>query len=779
MWWNKWNRFLLISSAFAGVMLFSGGLFAQAEEVVDSDTAMDENSVADTDNDVSRTDTDVSEEEVVGADAELSEAEVEEDLALSEGDGELDMLGASLEELLATPVEVWSASKTEETVETAPSVIDVVTARDISLWGYKTVAEVLQHMVGFYVIDDHILPNAAVRGVSGGLGAESGIIKVMINGRSVAFRSTSGNWLGPELIPLIAVERIEVIRGPASALYGADAFLATVNIVLKKPEDLNGMQALLALGDSVNSSDSNWDVDRRLEIVGGAQHKRFGFTFGMGRTFEDRDGLRIPFSSPTPLIPSYNAGSRDADHLEQRSDVGRIELSYTNEDRGFLRLSGYVSSIERSGEFSQWTQLSDGLDSYGRENQTKIHLQQVQLGLDGELYAGDNLTLDLYLTYFRGGPGDDDRIEVASDLFYVKRHFSFHGFNGVLEANWRPHERLSFIAGMEMLLDHEHLGAHRRIDKSTGEVIGTIDAAMDSKQFLNPAVYLQANATAVPDFLKFTGGLRLDYHNVYGSKITGRAGTVFLWSERFTTKLLYGSAFKAPSPTLLYSTPIMPGDVVGNEDLKPQYVHTFEFAPSLRASKNISIYSAAAYSVILDKAEFVPEGTNITAQNVSKVRTLSLETGVDMAFEDVLASYVSMEFQRASREQPYSDYRNNLVGTENIVAPAWIFRAGLSYSLPFSDVFPFRVGSRLMVVGERRASGDNIVENGDSYLLPVYPMVDAFVASDDLPILPNGKTTIRFTAYNLADVNGPDPGFAGVDYPLLGRRFMLEAVQKF
>jgi iron complex outermembrane receptor protein len=113
-------------------------------------------------------------------------------------------------------VEVSTATKTAESLDEAPAVITVVTRADIQRWGYQTVAEVLTHTVGFYLTDDHILPNAGVRGMTGGLGAESGVIKVMIDGRSVAYRTTSGNWLGVELIPLESVAQIEIIRGPVS-----------------------------------------------------------------------------------------------------------------------------------------------------------------------------------------------------------------------------------------------------------------------------------------------------------------------------------------------------------------------------------------------------------------------------------------------------------------------------------------------------------------------------------------------------------------------------------
>jgi outer membrane receptor for ferrienterochelin and colicins len=112
-------------------------------------------------------------------------------------------------------VQVSTASKTRESVEEAPAVIRVVTRADIDRWGYRTVAEVLQHTVGFYLTDDHILANAGVRGVTGGLGAESGVIKVMIDGRSVAYRSTSGNWLGVALIPLGSVAQIPKSRSSA------------------------------------------------------------------------------------------------------------------------------------------------------------------------------------------------------------------------------------------------------------------------------------------------------------------------------------------------------------------------------------------------------------------------------------------------------------------------------------------------------------------------------------------------------------------------------------
>ena len=150
--------------------------------------------------------------------------------AQGEGQG----LSLDLGALLAMDVTVVSATKTAQSLEEAPSIMTVITRQDIERWGYDTVADALKYIVGFYVVDDHITPNLAVRGISGGLRSESGIVKLMLNGHPITYRPTSGNWLGAELIPLSTIQQIEIIRGPASALYGADAFLGIINVITRQ-----------------------------------------------------------------------------------------------------------------------------------------------------------------------------------------------------------------------------------------------------------------------------------------------------------------------------------------------------------------------------------------------------------------------------------------------------------------------------------------------------------------------------------------------------------------
>ena len=129
--------------------------------------------------------------------------------------------------------QVTSATKIAQSISEAPAIITVISRDKIIDRGYETVAEALGALPGFFINSDYILPDAGVRGVSGELRGGSRLIKVMVNGHPVSFRSETTNWLNGALIPMDAIDRIEVIRGPGSALYGANAFLGVVNIITR------------------------------------------------------------------------------------------------------------------------------------------------------------------------------------------------------------------------------------------------------------------------------------------------------------------------------------------------------------------------------------------------------------------------------------------------------------------------------------------------------------------------------------------------------------------
>lgn len=684
--------------------------------------------------------------------------------------------------------EVTTASKTAESASAAPAIITVVTRDMIRRWGYRSVAEVLEHVVGFYVIDNHTLPNAGVRGVPGGLASESGNIKVMIDGRSVAFRSTSGNWLGQELIPLNAVKQIEIIRGPASALYGADAFLGVVNVITLSPEEIPTTDGLIAAGVDGSNPGGYFDV------VGGHAWDKFDFLLGAAGEKRDRSGLELPLESPSWAIPAYNQGNRTAYDLHRDSVTAMARLAYRDPGGGYAALSGYLSAIERGGDFATLSQLTA---AEGREDGSLTQLGQYRINGDTFWPLSKTFGLAAQATYSQGEVLPGDRTEVMSDVYYVRRYYGYRGMDGLLEARWTPGKRFNLIIGAEGMYDEESFPTPDFIDKETGEVVGPASTE-DNIELTNIAAYTSLNAQLIPRYLKFTAGARNDHHSIYGDQPSGRVGLTASPRPDLTLKTLYGSAFKAPSPYLLYGKPLRSPEPIGNEvtsaplncqfrnrsracqdisgnkDLEPQIIHTAEGQIAYQPLTYFQISSGVAYSILSNKAEFTPQTVNQIAQNVSQQRILSWETRIDSTDSDNYTGYGAFEIHRGSRTLGDNVYGADVLGDSLPSYPTWIARLGLAVELPFSHLVPVEASTESVLVGPRNSSDSSTLAAGEPFVLDPYLKLDASIRLHDLYIIPGHETGIALRAKNITGELGPDPGETGYEYPLRAREFFLE-----
>jgi outer membrane receptor protein involved in Fe transport len=254
-------------------------------------------------------------------------------------------------------------------------------------------------------------------------------------------------------------------------------------------------------------------------------------------------------------------------------------------------------------------------------------------------------------------------------------------------------------------------------------------------------------------------------------------GAVSSPSKLVHLKVLYGSAFLAPSPLLMYGVPNRVGDVLGNPALAPQRVHTLEGQLSVHPWRGVSAATGLAYSLLLNKAAFVQQGLNRVAQNLSEMRALAWESELKLEIENWVNGYASFELPIVSRSLGQQGYQAELVGHSNVIYPSFIARGGLSVRLPAG--VPLNAGVDAMYVGPRRASDMNLLEQGSDYRLPAYTMLSATLSTVPFEVLDGHKTVLMFKARNLLNVKGPDPGFAGVDYPLLSRSFFVQLRQQF
>ena len=690
---------------------------------------------------------------------------------------EHELEGLDLGSLLDTPVEVWTATKTEQKSSEAPAIITTVTREQIAVWGYRSMAEVLSHLLGFYVVDDHASANLSVRGVSGGLHADSSIVKIMIDGHSVAFHSTGGNWLGPELCPLTAVERIEIVRGPGSALFGADAFLGVINIRTRSGRSLSGSNAWLGMGFIGRKPSVDADVSAGFErgawdVLIAGRHNR-----------QDLSGLSLPATSPAPSIPGYNFGATQAHGLAQQSSSLLGRVTYRPGTGTEMAAFAYFSTFDRGAEFGSLYQLVHGVNGLGILAENRLALSQVRAGLLWDQTLGPQMRLSVRGSVFRGEASPENRLEVGSEFYYVRRDFAFRGadLDGQLEwnSNWPPVSSLRLVGGGSLFVDDEQLPSRIGIAKQgttgamPGEPIEAISVRQGRRSFINAGAYVQGIWAAVERYLSVTGGVRYDWHNVYGGQLSQRVGLVSNPSPVLHAKLLYGNAFRAPSPTLLHAVPSAIGDVSGNPELRPQYVSTWEAQIAYEPAEFLSISTDVAYNVLRDRTEFVQQGINQVARNVALGGTVSWETMLELKYEGHLRGYLSLEVQHTSKRTGAEGYQAEVVGPQGGMYPRSMVHAGLVGQAPG---WPLRATLQASYIGVRRPSDTNIVLNGGSYNLPAYVLLEAGLATKNFDLLGSAQHTIAFSLIgkNLLDEQGPAPGFSGVDYPLTPRSLLLQ-----
>jgi len=166
-------------------------------------------------------------------------------------------------------LEVEIASKQKQAIEEAPSIISVVTREDIENYGFRDITDILRLVPGFeYAIDVQSLFGIGFRGMWG----HEGKVLVMIDNHPInCFGYGNTNFFGH--LPASVIERIEIIRGPGSALYGTFAEVAVINIITKTGKGLQGAEIALQGGAVGNNgifgsqaSVGYNDLSRELDI---------------------------------------------------------------------------------------------------------------------------------------------------------------------------------------------------------------------------------------------------------------------------------------------------------------------------------------------------------------------------------------------------------------------------------------------------------------------------------------------------------------------------------
>ncbi|HEU4842729.1 MAG TPA: TonB-dependent receptor [Burkholderiaceae bacterium] len=639
-------------------------------------------------------------------------------------------------------VKVQTATKTATPLYAAPAVVTLITADDLARYGYQSVAEALSHVAGLVESDDGLNHNFGVRGINAGAQAASRGIKILLDGQPIAFRSTQQQLIGLELLPISMIERIEIVRGPVSVLYGADALLGAVNVITRR----DGTEQRLGLGHE-------WDRDGRNGTLasgsGSVQHGPWWGAWGVQGAQLERGGQTLPRISPDYRRYAAVATSPDDDSAPRML---------------YLR-GGWQGERDELGASVYW-QRQDSDNVYASLNPllrppTHVALQQgfARLNYTGRL--DERNTVRASVSYGFGEPGGADRVRTGASDYYLLRDMGYRAVDGSAEWLWQPGDSTSVLLGADLLHDRETLVSFQRYRMADASLFQLSEPGQ--RTLRNTGLYLQWQFPLSASWQAIAGG-RTDRHSVYGTQTSLRAGVVGSVAG-WGVKLLGGTAFQAPSAELLYRSAVQPGDLHGNPDLAPQKARTVEAQLSTPAAPHWNGTLTAYHTQVRDLVTLEQAFFNLVARNSSD----STVNGVELELRyqrDNVNGYANVS--RANTRRSLNRYTLAPLAqrTGGELFPANSANFGASVGL---------LEQRLLVsldnryVGARPAATANVLLANQDYQLAGY--VDSTLTARWTI---DRRSLLRLQLRDLWNSRYVDPGVGGIDYPSAGRRFGVQ-----
>lgn len=555
-----------------------------------------------------------------------------------------DLGGMSIEDLAKLKVDtVYGASKFLQKASDAPASVTVITAEDIQKYGYRTLADVLRSVRGFYVINDRNYSYVGVRGLSlpGDYNAR---ILFLLDGHRVNDNIFDGAYVGTEFpVDVDLIGRIEIIRGPNSSVYGTGAFVAVINVITKRGRDLKATEVSTEAG-SRNSYKGRVSFGGRIDsgletLLSGS----FYNSQGNSRLFypefdspatnngiaENADGdqsyslfadiiyrdfeFHVVDASRTKHIPTASFGTVFNDPRTRTTDA-----------RSYL-------DIQYHRTFGSWEMLlRTSYDWYGYHG---IYVYD---------YAG------------KGIPPYTENYDAANG--------SWWDFQGDASRIFFKRHRVTL--GTEFRQD---IGQHQE-NYDIQPYLLYLD---DHRAARVAAVYFQDEYSILRN-LSFVAGLRSDWHEKFGNTLSPRLGVVFTPKPNTDIKASYSWAFRAPNSYESFYA--VKNTNTANPLLKPERIRSWELDVEHRFGKTYSLSGAGFLNRIDDliQQNRDPLTGNPYYVNASPVQTKGVEFEVRARWPGGMEGVLAHTLQ---------DSRNIVTGNPLTNSPKNLTQAG--FSIPF------------------------------------------------------------------------------------------------
>lgn len=452
----------------------------------------------------------------------------------------------SLEELLGTPV--TTASKLTESVDLAPSTLYVVTEDQIQRLGLRDLKDVLTIVPGVDTVDPHFFLEGGQRGHIGNFSQSL----LLINGREINNLIAGETFISNQFRSR-NVKQIEIVNGPGSALYGANAVAGVINIITKTPAELDGAELAFSRG-SFGTNELGLSFARRAGRTSVAG--TLSLYQSDGESFAD---FLSDTGRASPLAES-NPYRRLPNRFGYRNDATAIPVSLFVERSGLY--AGTEYSLNQTGRGTsgiQWdyTQGEDHRElglAYAGFRKEKLRGERLDVKLEyrgyWEKFWGNHTETEGPLVDPRTGDlasfgATDAQVEANRGFYSNKRSDGSRKQVVNLESTYRFTSSHTIVAGLN--LERAEVVA-ARFSRTEG-IHPRLTPSETRPEFTNDklGVYLQDRAKLLDERLIVTLGGRFEHLERSGDTLNPRVGMVYQPVKRSTLKLLYGEAFREPN----------------------------------------------------------------------------------------------------------------------------------------------------------------------------------------------------------------------------------------
>ncbi len=512
-------------------------------------------------------------------------------------------------------------------IDKAPAIASVFTAEQIKNMGAMDIDDVLETVPGLHIsrLSNTYTPIYSFRGVHSKYTPQ---VLMLINGIPITnsfLGNRNQNWGG---MPVEAIARIEVVRGPSSAVFGADAFSGIINIITKNADDIQKNTLGLRVGSYTRK-------DAWLSFAGNNKQLKYSAVLEYHKT----GGLDkvIEVDAQTYWDSVFNTSASLA--------PGKLSLGAENIDfRGEINYNDFTlrAGLQKRNNLGVGAGLGGALDPEARKASErwnvdinyKMQLNNYwQLDLQGSFFSTSQDIKNQYTIFPAGAFGGAYPNGFIGNPEVWERHTRFN-VTGLYTGLTRHTIRIGsgyYLSDLYKIRERKNFGLGpdgNPIDPA-GPLVDVSDSPyvfLKERDRTNVYAFIQDVWNFTNDW-ELTAGLRFDDYSDFGQTTNPRLALVWSTSLNLSTKLLYGKAFRAPSfaETGNINNPV----ALGNPDLTPEQMETVEVAFDYHPQSDFGVILSFYRYQWRDIIQFIPdEGLpSSTAQNYGK------QTGYGGEFE--------------------------------------------------------------------------------------------------------------------------------------------------